>query len=135
MTQQYCLAFMAAWLSSTGISHHDLLSPISSVKSSLTLGLLYTPQTPTPSHCTFQGPLILLCGMYGCGKNCLIVIPFRLPQISCFTLSLKCFSSDSDNCPSVGIGLLFHFPHLPSRSSPSNTPVLSPSSFILQSFA
>ena len=29
------------------------------------------------------------------GKDCLILIPFRLPQISCFTLSFKCFSSDS----------------------------------------
>ena len=44
--------------------------------------------------------------MYGCGKDCPIFIPFRLPQISCFSLSLKCFSSDSDNCPAVGI------PHL-----------------------
>ena len=51
--------------------------------------------------------------MYGCGKDCLILIPFRLPQISCFTLSLKCFSSDSDNCPTVGIGPLLQFPHLP----------------------
>ena len=36
--------------------------------------------------------------MYGCGKDCLILIPFRLPQITCFTLKLKCFSPDSDNC-------------------------------------
>ena len=28
MTQQYCLASMAAWFSSTGISHHNLLSHI-----------------------------------------------------------------------------------------------------------
>ena len=42
--------------------------------------------------------------MYGCSKDCLILIPLKLPQISCFTLSLKCFSSDSDNCPDVGIG-------------------------------
>ena len=42
--------------------------------------------------------------MYGCNKYCLIFIPFRLPQISYFTLSLKYFSSDSDNCPNVGIG-------------------------------
>ena len=51
-------------------------------------------------------------GMYGLGKDCLILIPFRLPQISCFTLSLKCFSSDSDNCPDVGIGPLLQFPYL-----------------------
>ena len=50
--------------------------------------------------------------MYGCGKDCLILIPCRLPQISYFTLSLKCFSSESDNCPAVGIGPLLQFPHL-----------------------
>ena len=38
---------------------------------------------------------------------------YLLPQISCFTLSLKCFSSDSDNCPDVGIGPLLQFPYLP----------------------
>ena len=48
--------------------------------------------------------------MYGCGKDCLILISFRLPQISCFTLSLKCFSSNSDNCSDVGIGPLLQFP-------------------------
>ena len=56
--------------------------------------------------------------MYGCGKDCLILIPFRLPQISCFTLSLKCFSSDSDNCSDVGITPLLHFPH-PPRTGPA----------------
>ena len=55
--------------------------------------------------------------MYGCGKDHLILIPFRLPQISCFTLSLKCFSSDSDNCPDTGIGPLLQFPH-PLRAGP-----------------
>ena len=43
---------------------------------------------------------------------------FHLPQISCFTLSLKCFSSDSDNCPAVGIGPLLQFPH-PWRVGPA----------------
>ena len=51
--------------------------------------------------------------MYGCGKDCLTLIPFRLSQISCFTLSLKCFSSDLDNSPDVGIGPLLQFPQLP----------------------
>ena len=55
--------------------------------------------------------------MYGCGKDYLILIPFRLPQISCFTLSLKCFPSDSDNCPDVGIGPLLQFPY-PLRAGP-----------------
>ena len=74
--------------------------------------------------------------MYGCDKDCLILIPFRLPQISCFTLSLKCFSSDSDNCPSVGIRPLHQFPQWP-RAGPDLLTLLffSPSSFILPSFA
>ena len=73
--------------------------------------------------------------MYGCGKDCLILIPFRLPQINYFTLSLKCFSSDSDNCPDVGIGPLLHFLH-PLRAGPVLLILLFfPSSFILPSFA
>ena len=79
----------------------------------LSLRSLHNPQTPASSCCPFQGTCIPVQGMYGCGKDCLILIPFRLSQISCFTLSLKCFSSDSDNCPDVGIGPLLQFPHPP----------------------
>ena len=49
--------------------------------------------------------------MYGCGKDCLILILFVLPQNGCFTLSLKCFFSDSDNLPTVRIGPLLQVPH------------------------
>ena len=71
--------------------------------------------------------------MYGCSKDCLILIPFRLPQISCFTLSLKCFSSDSDNCPFVRIGPPLQFPHS-LRAGPVLLALLffSPSSLVLQ---
>ena len=55
----------------------------------LVLGLLHDPQTPASSHCAFQETSVPVQGMYGCGKDCLILIPFRLPQISYFTLSLK----------------------------------------------
>ena len=61
-------------------------------------------------------------------------IPFRLPRISCFSLSLKCFSFDSDNCPSVGIGPLLQFPHPPRAGPVLLTPVFAPSSFILSTF-
>ena len=77
----------------------------------LTLGLLHNP-TPAPSCCAFQGTSVPVQCMYGCSKDCLILIPFRLPQVSCSTLSLKCFSSDSDNCPFVGIRSLLQVPHL-----------------------
>ena len=100
----------------------------------LALGLLHNPSTPAPSHWAFQGTHIPVRGMYDCGKDCLILIPFRLPQISCFTLSLKCFSSDSDNCPAVGIGPLLQFSTTEGKSSPTNTAVFHPSFFILPSF-
>ena len=118
VTQQYHLASMAAWLSSTGISppwsppSHPL-DCISTVNSSSSPGI--APQSlnysSQPLH--LLGTCIPVWGMYGCGKDCLILIPFRLPQISCFTLGLKCFSFDSDNCPDVGVRLLLQFPHPP----------------------
>ena len=70
--------------------------------------------------------------MNDCGKDCLILIPLRLPQITYFTLSLKCFSSDLDNCPSVGIGPLLQFPPLP-RAGPV-LELVPPNSFVLPSF-
>ena len=77
----------------------------------LALGLLHNSLTPAPSCWALQGTCLPVWGMYGCHKDYLGLIPFRLPQVSCFTLSLKCFSSDSDNCPDVGIGPLLQFPH------------------------
>ena len=44
---------------------------------------------------------------------CVILIPFRLSQISCFTLSLKCFSSVPNNCLDVEIRALLQLPHSP----------------------
>ena len=122
MTQQYRLASMAAWLFSTSISHHDLLPHIpsiclSAVNSSPHSGI--SPQSLNSSSqlLPFQETHVPAQCIYGCGKDCLILVPFRLPQISCFTLCLGCFSSDSDNCPAVGIGPLLQFPHLP-RAGP-----------------
>ena len=91
-----------------------------------------------PAACTFQGTCVPVWGMDGCDKDCLILIRFRLPQICCFTFSFKCFSSDSDNCPFVGIGIwaLLQFSHL-LRAGPVLLTLLflPPSSFILPSFA
>ena len=72
--------------------------------------------------------------MYGCGKDCLILIPFRLPQISCFPYSLNCFSSDSD-APMWDRTPAPILQSAKGRSSPTNTPISPPSSFILLSFA
>ena len=138
MTQQYCLSSEAAWLSSTDISHYNFLLHIPSVNSSP-----HTRIAPQSLNSSSQ-PLPLPRDSCSCPANVwlwqgLILIPFRLPQISCFILSLKCFSSDSDSCSAVEIVPLLHFPQ-PTRVGPvlpdsyfPPTP-LPPSSFVLMSF-
>ena len=116
---------MAAQLSSTCISHHNLLPHIpsislSTVKSSPCPGVVPRSLNFTSQPLRLLGNLHLCLGhvcMHVSSKDCLILILFRLPQISYFTFSLKCFSSDSDNCPAVGIGLLLQFAH-PLRAGP-----------------
>ena len=105
-----------------GISAHNLLPHIhlislSAVNSSPHPGIAHQPLNSSSQPLHLPGTCIPVQGMYGCSKDCLILIPFRLPQISCFTLSLKCFSSDSDNCLNVGIRPLLQFPHQP-RAGP-----------------
>ena len=79
---------------------------------------LCNQQQPPPWDCSTMPKLQFPTaapsrGMYSCGQDYLILIPFRLPQICCFTLSLKCFSSDSDNFPAVGIRPLLQLRHPP----------------------
>ena len=115
---------MAAWLFSACISHHDplphiLLIRLSTVNSSPRTGIAPQSLNSSTQPLPLPGDHVPEQCMYDCdyGKNCLILITFRLPQMSCFTLSLKCFSSDSDNCPTMGIGLLLQFPHPPRAST------------------
>ena len=109
--------FHAAWFSSTGISHHILLPHIPLLCLSR-VNSCPGPRIAPRSLNSSSQPLRLPGDLPPCpcylwlGKDCLILIPFRLRLISCFTLSLKCPSSDSDNCPDVGIGPLLEFPHL-----------------------
>jgi len=121
ITQLYLFASVVAWLSSSIISHHDLLPHIPSIH----LSAVNSSACPgiAPQSLNSSSELLHLPGYQ---RSCLgyvwlwqglILILFRLPQISYFTLSLKCFSSDSDNCPSVGIRPLLQFPH-PLRAGP-----------------
>ena len=103
---------MAAQLSSTGISHHNP-SPCSQQQPSH-WDCSIIPKLQLPDAAPSRRP-VSVSVMFGYGKDCLILIPFRLPLISCF--SLKYFSSDSDNRPSVGIGPLLQLPH-PPRAGP-----------------
>ena len=111
-----CLAFLHWHFPSWSPPSHPLNLSLSAVNSSPHPGI--APQSLNSS----SQPLHLpgdLCPCLGCVwlHLGLILIPFRLPWISCFTLSLKCFSSDLDNCPKMGTGPLFQFLH-PPRAGP-----------------
>ena len=111
-----CLAFLHRPFPPQSPPSHPLAPSLCSQRQPATQDWPTIPKLQLPASEPLRGPVYLL-GMYGCGKDCLLLIPFRLQQISCFTLSLKCFSSDSDNCPDVGIGPLLQFPNLP-RTGP-----------------
>ena len=135
MTQEYRLASMATWFSSTGISHHNLLFPVplghlSAFSSRPHPGWYQTsPRVVIPPPDTTQIPpqslhssslpatvpsrgLASLSGLRTARIICVIPTAFRLSQVNCFTLVLKCFSSVPNNCPSVGAGPRVQFPHL-----------------------
>ena len=130
---------MAAWLSSTDISHNNLLPHIPlghlpAVNSSSCPGIAPQSLRYSSQPLCLLGDLSLCPGYIWLWQELLILIVFRLPQISCFTLSLKYFSSDSDSCPDVGIGPLLQFPH-PPRAGPVLVPLLFLPHFTLPSFA
>ena len=110
-TQQYRLASVAARLSSTGISHHNLLLHIplirnSAVNSSPRLGIAPQSLYASSQQLRSLGYVWLWQGLSDSHS-------FTLPQTSCFTLSLKYFSSDSERCSDVRIGPLLQFPNPP----------------------
>ena len=102
--------------------------------SALILGLLHIPelQLPAAAPSSRSASLSGLC--MAATKDCLILIPFRLPQISCFTLSLKCFSSDSELARCGAQTPASVPPPAQGRSSLTNTPVFPPCCFVLPSF-
>ena len=114
MTQQYCLASMAAQLSSTGISHHNLLPHIpliclSAVNSSHRPGMAPQPLNQLPDTapsgvCMAAAKAIWFSFHLGCHRSAVSVSALNV-------------SSDSDSYPSVGLGPLLQFPH-PLRAGP-----------------
>ena len=108
-----CPAFLHGHFPPRPPPSHPLDPSLHSQQQPSTWNCSTIPKLQLPAAAPSRGPAFLP----GCGKDCLVLIPFRLPQISCFTLSLKCFSSDSDNCPNVGIRPLLQFPH-PPRAAP-----------------
>ena len=132
------IASMAAWLSSTGISHHNLLPHIPlgclpAVNSRSFSGIAPQSLHSSSQLLCFLGDLHPCLGMAAARIVCVILNPFKLPQISCFTLSLKCFSSNPSNCPNVGLDPCFISPTCWVKVQ-SNYPVFLSRSFILPTF-
>ena len=120
-----CLAFLHRHLPPQSPPSHPLGLSLHSQQQPLSWDCSTIPRfSSQPLH--LLGMQVPVQGLYGCSKDCLILIPFRLPQISCFTLSLKRFSSDSWTPASVP-------PPAEGRSSPNpnNTPLFPvvPSSY------
>ena len=130
MTQQYLFASMAARLSSTGISHHGLLTHIPSIPLS-TVNSIPHPGI-APQSLNYSSQSLYHLGYVWLGKDCLILIPFRLLQISCF--SALNVSPLTQTIPVWGWGPASVPPPTEGRSSPINSPSFPPSSFILPSF-
>ena len=141
MTQLYCLASMAAWLSFTGISHHSLLPNIplihlSSVNSSPCPGI--TPQYLNSSSQPLRFPGEL-CPYLGCVclQQELSDFSFHLGcHSSALSLSALNFSPLTQTIALMwGLDSCFSSPPTKGRSCPTNTAVFPPSSFVLPSFA
>ena len=139
MTQQDRLDSLAVQLSSTGISNHNLLSHIplihlSSFNSSPSPGIvLQSLNSSSQLLCWDPCPCLgFVCLWQGLSDS----HSTWAATDQLLTLSLKCFSSDSDSCPDVGIRPLLQSPH-PLRAGPVLLTLLffSPSSFILPTFA
>ena len=96
----------------TTISSHPLSPSLRSQQQPSPWDCSTIPKLQLPAAALPGTTCVHVWGMYVCGKDCLILIPFRLPWISCLTLSLKRLSSDSDSCPDVEIGPLLQLPHL-----------------------
>ena len=116
VTQQYCLASMAARFTPTGISHHSLLPHI---PSSHLFAVNISPHPEIAPQSELQLPATAPSGVCMAAARTvwfsfhliLILIPAASDQL--FHSSCKCFSSDSDNCPDVAIKPLLQFPHRP----------------------
>ena len=123
MTRQYHPASMAAWLSSTGVSYHSLIPHVLLAHLSALNCNPHPGIVPQSLHSSFHS-LYLLGGLHPSlgyvwlwqglpDSHCI----FGCHGLAASLSALKCFSSDTDNCPNVGIRSLLQFPH-PSRAGP-----------------
>ena len=129
---------MAAWLSSTGISHHNLLPHIPSIHLSILDSSPHPKIAPPPElHALASAPSR---GPASLSMVCMAVVrtvwfSFHLGcHRSAVSLSALNVSPVTQTVPDVAIGTLLQFPPSKGRSSPTNPPVFPPNSFALLNF-
>ena len=116
-TRESAVASMAAWLSSTGTSHHNLLPHIplihlSAVNSSPCPGIAPQSLNSSSQQLCLPGDLPVCPGYVWLWQGLSDSHSIQAATDQLFTLSLKQSSSDSDNGPAVGIRPLLQFPYL-----------------------
>ena len=127
MTQEYPLAFMAAWFSSRGISHHNLLPHVTSGQ----LPTVNSRPLPgiAPQSLRFSSQLLCLLGNT---RPCLGYLWLWQGLSVWFSFHLGCHRSAASLSASsvsplvVGIGPLLQFPHLLSAGPILLTLLFSP---------
>ena len=104
-----CLAFLCRHFPPWSPPSHPL-DCISTVNSSPSPGIApqFLNSSSQPLH--LLGTCSPVWGMYGCGKDCLILIHLGSHR-SAVSLSALKVSPLTHNCPNVGIRLLLQFPH------------------------
>ena len=83
-----------------------------------TIPMLQLPAAVLSSRLVFLSRVSLALA----GVVCVILIPFRLSQISCFTHSLKCFSFVLTIAPMWESNPCFSFPPIKGRTHPADSP-------------
>ena len=105
----WCLAFVHRHFPPRSPPSHPISPPLCSQQQPSPWDCSRIPKLQLPAAVPSRGP----ASLSGYDEDCLILIQFRLPQIRCFTLSLKYFSSDSDSCSRMGIRHQLRFYHPP----------------------
>ena len=93
-----CLAFLHRYFLPQSPPSHPLNQSLHSQQQPLPWDCSTNPKLQLPAAAPSRVPASL-SGVCMAAARTVILVPFRLPQINCFTLGLKCFSCDSDHCP------------------------------------
>ena len=113
-----CLSFLHRHFPPQSCPSHALGQSLHNQQQLLPWDCCTIPKLQLPATAPSRGPVFLSMVCLVVARTvCVILIPLGLLQLTCFTLSLKCFSSVPNNCPDEGIRPLLQFPYLPRAGS------------------